>query len=59
MLFADSDDSSRMDTDDEILQELQEDILIVYTIIMVSCNTPNMFDAKELEEGGQNSHELQ
>lgn len=51
--LVDSDDSSGTDTDGEILQELEEDILIVYTMMMVACNTHNMFNPNKFEEGGQ------
>lgn len=50
--FLNSDGSSGMDMDDEIVQELEEDILIVYTMMMASCNTHHLSNANELEEGG-------
>lgn len=51
--FVDYNDSSGTDMGDEILQELEEDILIVYKMMMVSCNAYHSFNANELEEGGQ------
>lgn len=50
--FLNSNGSLGMDMDDEILQELEEDILIFYTMMMASCNTHHLFNANELEEGG-------
>ena len=49
----DSNDNLGTNTNDEILQELGEEILIIYTMIMVACKTHNMFNPKELEEGDQ------
>ena len=51
--FVDSNDSPRMDTINEILEESEEDILIVYTMTMVACNCSNLFNLNKLEEGGQ------
>lgn len=52
VLFVGSVDNFGMNTNDEILQE--EDILVVYTIMMmVACNTHNLLNPNELEEGGQ------
>lgn len=53
--FVDSYDSFGIDTDDEILQKLEEDILVVYTMMMVACNIHNLFNMHELEEGGQST----
>lgn len=49
----DSDDNYGIDTNDEIMQQLEEDTLVVYTMTMVACNTLNLFNLNELEEGGQ------
>lgn len=38
---------------DEILEALEEDILMVYIMMMVACNIHNMLNANDLEEGGQ------
>lgn len=53
MSFVDSNDSSTMDTFNEILQELEEDILIVFTMSMIACNSHNLFNLNKLEEGTQ------
>lgn len=58
MLFVYADDNSRIDKNDEILQEL-EHILTIYTMIVVSCNTPNMLHSNKSKEGGQNSRQPQ
>lgn len=39
--------------DDEVLQELEENISIVYTMMIVTCNIHNLFNPNKLEEGGQ------
>jgi len=48
----DFNDYYTIDTDGEILQQLEEDILVVYIMTMVACNTLNLFNVNELEEGG-------
>lgn len=53
-----SDDNSRMDMDDEILQESQGDILIVYIMMVVACNTHNMFNPNELEKVATVKHHV-
>lgn len=37
--FEDSDDNYKTNINDEKLQELEEDILIVYTMMVATCNT--------------------
>ena len=39
--------------DDVILQELEEEILLMCTMMMATCNTHNLFNPNELEESGQ------
>lgn len=52
VLFVGSIDNFGTNTNDEILQE--EDILVIYTMMMVDgCNTHNLLNPNELEEGGQ------
>ena len=41
--------------DDVILQELEEDILLMCTMMIATCNTYNLFNPNELEEGGQST----
>lgn len=48
----DFDINSRMDTNYEILHELEEDILIMYIVMLVACDTQHLFNPNELEEGG-------
>jgi hypothetical protein len=43
----------RTETHDKILQNLEGDTLIIYMMMMVACNTHNLFHPNELEEGGQ------
>lgn len=50
-----SDEIFGMEMDDEILQELEEDILIVYIMMIVAYNTHKLFNPNELEDGGQNT----
>ena len=52
VLFMNSNDNHGIDTDGDILQQLEEDILVVYTMTMVACNTLNLFNMNKLEEGG-------
>lgn len=43
----------RIDIDDKIMQNLEGDVLIIYIMMMVACNTHNLFHPNKLEEGGQ------
>lgn len=49
----DSEPSSRIDIDEEILQELVDNILLVYIVMMAACHIHNLFNANKLDEGGQ------
>ena len=53
-----SHDNSRMDMDDEILQESQGDILVVYMMMVVACNTHNMLNPNELEKVATVKHHV-
>ena len=51
--FVGSVDNFESHMNDEILQELEEDMLLIYTMMMATCNTHNLLNSNELEEGGQ------
>lgn len=51
VLLVDSDEIFGTNTGDEILQELEEDILLRYTMMMAICDTHNLFNLNKLEEG--------
>lgn len=40
---------------EKLLQELENNILLVYTMMMAACNTCNLFNANELDKGGQHT----
>lgn len=49
----DSNDNLGADKCEEILEELAEGVLMVDTIMVVACNTHNLFNPSELHDGGQ------
>lgn len=43
------------DTVEKLLQELENNILSVYTMMMATWNTCNLFNTNELDKGGQHT----
>jgi hypothetical protein len=43
------------DTVEKMLQELEDNVLLVYTMVMAACNTCNLFNTSDLDKGGQHT----